>query len=79
MIDTLDQKTEQAKQTGQQVANVTGATFIGVAISMILGAIVAILGSLAASAPKVTVPPYEERRTTTHPTEAEVGEYAHSH
>ena len=79
MIGNLEQKAEQAKETGQEVANVTGATFIGLAISMILGAIAAILGSLAAPAPKVVAPPYEERRTTTRPTEAEVGEYAHSH
>lgn len=79
MINNLEQKAQQAKETGQQAANITGASFIGLAISMILGAIVAILGSLVAPAPRSTVPPYGERRTTTRPTEAEVGEYAHTH
>jgi hypothetical protein len=79
MIDNLDQKAQQAKQTGEQAANVTGATLIGLAISMVLGAIIAVLGSLAASAPKSTAPPYEERRTMTRPAEAEAGEYAHTH
>jgi hypothetical protein len=79
MIDNLDQKAQQAKQTGEQAVNVTGATLIGLAISMILGAIVAVLGSLAASAPKSTTPPYEERRTMTRPAQADVGEYAHTH
>jgi hypothetical protein len=76
MIDKLERTAQQAKETGQQVANVSGATLIGLAISMILGAIVAILGSLAAPAPRATVPPREERRTRT--AEAGVGTYAGS-
>lgn len=58
---------QQAKQAGEQAANVTGATFIGLAISMILGAIVAALGSLVASAP---APPYDYRRAPGVRTEA---------
>lgn len=51
MIAKMEQTTEQAKETGEQVANVTGITFIGIAISMLLGALAAILGSLAVPAP----------------------------
>ncbi len=79
MIDNLDRKVQQAKQTGQEVANVSGATLIGLAISMILGAIVAILGSLAAPAPRTMAPPREERRVATRPAEVDVGEHAHTH
>jgi len=67
MIDNMDQKLQQAKQTTEQAANITGGTFIGLAISMIIGAIVAILGSWMASAP---VPPQAYRRTTGAKTEA---------
>jgi hypothetical protein len=59
MIDNLERRTQQAKETGEQAANVTGATFIGLAISMLLGAVAAALGSLVASRPRVFVPPYE--------------------
>jgi hypothetical protein len=65
---------QQAKETGEQAANITGATFIGLAISMLLGAIAAMLGSLAASAPTITVPPREYTRTAATRTEA--GTYA---
>jgi hypothetical protein len=51
MIARMEQATEQAKETGEQVANVTGITFIGIAVSMLLGALAAILGSLAVPAP----------------------------
>jgi hypothetical protein len=66
MIDNLEQKAQQAKQTTEQVANVTGGTLIGLAISMILGAVVAVIGSLLAPAP--SVPAY--RRPTGVRTEA---------
>jgi hypothetical protein len=59
MIDNLERKTQQAKETGEQAANITGATFIGLAISMLLGAVAAALGSLVATRPRVFVPPYE--------------------
>jgi len=58
MIARLEQQAEKAKETGEQVANVTGATFIGLAIAMFLGAIAAMLGGLAAPAPRA-VPVYE--------------------
>lgn len=51
MIARMEQTTEQARETGEQVANVTGITFIGIAVSMLLGALAAILGSLASPAP----------------------------
>ncbi len=51
MIAKMEQTTEQAKETGEEVANVTGITFIGIAVSMLLGALAAMLGSLAAPAP----------------------------
>jgi len=72
MIDNLEQKAQQAKQTTEQVANVTGGTLIGVAIAMIIDAIAAMLGSLAASTPRL-VPPQEYRRTGAR---AEAGTYA---
>ena len=59
---------QQAKETGEQAANITGGTFIGLAISMLLGAVAAVLGSLLAPAP--SVPAY--RRT---PVRTEAGTY----
>jgi len=61
MIDNLDRKVQQAKETGEQAANITGASLIGMAISMLLGAVAAMLGSLLAPAPRF-VPPYERGR-----------------
>lgn len=61
MINNLERTAQQAKQTGEQAANITGATFIGLAISMLLGAVAAMLGSLVAPAPPY-VPPYERER-----------------
>lgn len=52
MIAKVEQTTEQAKETGEEVANVTGTTLIGIAISMLLGALAAALGSLASPAPR---------------------------
>lgn len=49
------------QQTGEQAANITGGTLIGLALAMFIGAIVAILGSLAAVTPPY-VPPYERER-----------------
>ena len=71
MIDDMGRKLEQAKQTTEQAANITGGTFIGLAISMILGAIAAILGSWVAPVP---VPPHAHRRTIG--TKTEVPTYA---
>jgi hypothetical protein len=73
MIGNLERTAQQAKQTTEQAANITGATFIGLAISMFLGAIVAMLGSLAAGAPQPVHP-----REYTHVTGAktETGTYA---
>jgi hypothetical protein len=76
MIDNLDRTAQQAKETGQQAANITGASLIGLSVSMILGAIVAILGSIARTAPRVIVTPPERTRTRTAETEA--GVYASS-
>ncbi|MEN6337677.1 MAG: hypothetical protein ABFE01_25775 [Phycisphaerales bacterium] len=70
MIAKMDQTTEQAKETGEQVANVTGVTFIGIAISMLLGAVAAVLGGLAAPAPR-NVYPYDRDRGRTVKTETE--------
>jgi len=54
---------QQAKETGEQAANITGGTFIGLAIAMLLGAVAAALGSLLAPAPRY-VPPQDYGRTT---------------
>ncbi len=51
MLDNMDRMTQQAKETGEKAANVTGATFIGLAITMFLDAIAAVLGGLLAAAP----------------------------
>ncbi len=61
MLTNLERAGQQARETGEKTANVTGATFIGLAISMIIGAIVAVLGSLAAPAPPL-VPVHEHER-----------------
>jgi K+-transporting ATPase c subunit len=68
MIDNLDRQAQQAKQTGEEVVNITGATFIGLAIAMFLGAAAAMLGSLMAPAPRY-VPSYKHEvaaRTPEH-------------
>ena len=54
MINNIERTAQQAKATGEKAANVTGTTFIGLAISMIIGALVAMLGSLVASGPSIT-------------------------
>jgi hypothetical protein len=59
LLTNLERAEQQARATGEEAANITGATFIGLAISMIVGAIVAMLGSLAATAPSEYVPPHE--------------------
>jgi len=73
MIDNLERTAQQAKKTGEQAANITGATFIGLAISMLLGAVAAALGSLAAPAPRF-IPPFEGTRE--RGARAEAGTYA---
>jgi len=65
MLSNLEQAGQQARATGEKTANITGATFIGLAISMIIGAIVAMLGSLVATAPSVYAPPHERERVKT--------------
>lgn len=72
MIDRLEKRQEQAKETAQAAVNVTGKTFIGLAISLFLGAIASILGSLASPAPQLPTH-YEE---TPHETRTETGAYA---
>ena len=62
MISNIERTAQQAKQTTEKAANVTGATFIGLAISMIIGAIVAMIGSLVATAPPSTIDYERERR-----------------
>lgn len=62
MIDNIQRTAQQAKATGEKAANVTGGTLIGVAISMIIGAIVAAIGSLVAAAPPSTIDYERERR-----------------
>jgi hypothetical protein len=69
MISNIERTAEQAKATGEQAANITGWTFIGLAISMIIGAIVAALGSLAATAPVVYVPSRVREREVVGTTE----------
>jgi hypothetical protein len=65
MISNIERTAQQAKQTTEKAANVTGATFIGLAISMIIGAIVAMIGSLVAAAPPSTIDYERERRVKT--------------
>lgn len=65
MISNIERTAQQAKETGEKAANVTGATFIGLAISMIIGAIVAVIGSLVAPAPPATYDYERERRVKT--------------
>lgn len=64
LIANLERSVEQAKQTGEQAAKVTGASLIGLAISMLIGAVVAALGSLLAPAPPL-VRVYERERART--------------
>lgn len=66
MVNNFDQKLQQAKETTEQAANITGGTFIGLAIAMILDAIAAMIGGGIAAAP---VPPHTYRRTTGTKTE----------
>ncbi len=61
MLTNLEQAGQQARETTQQAANITGGMLIGLAIAMIIGAIVAMLGSLAASAPRF-VPVHEHEK-----------------
>lgn len=76
LLTNLEQKTEQAKETTEEVATVTGVSFIGIAVSMLLGAVAAMLGSLVAPRPR-GVYPYDRERGRVK-TEAEA--YAeHSH
>jgi hypothetical protein len=61
MLTNLERAGQQAKETGEKAANVTGGTLIGMAIAMLIGAIAAALGSLVAPAPPVV--PARERET----------------
>jgi hypothetical protein len=64
MLTNLEQAGQQAKETTEKAANITGGTLIGLSIAMIIGAIVAALGSLAAPAPPL-VPVRERERVAT--------------
>jgi hypothetical protein len=61
MLTNLEQAGQQARETTEKTANVTGGTLIGLSIAMIIGAIAAVLGSLAAPAPPL-VPVHEHER-----------------
>jgi ribosomal protein L11 len=61
MIANLEQRTEQAAETGEEVAQVAGVTFIGIAVSMLLGALAAMLGSLVVPTPRATYPHDRDR------------------
>jgi len=61
MLTNLERAGQQARETTEKTANITGGTLIGMAIAMIIGAIAAALGSLAAPAPPL-VPVHEHER-----------------
>ncbi len=61
MLTNLERAGQQARETTEKTANITGGTLIGLSIAMIIGAIVAALGSLAAPAPPL-VPVHEHER-----------------
>ncbi len=71
MLTNLEQTGQQARQTTEKAANITGGTLIGVSIAMIIDAIVAMLGSIAAAMPPYK-PPYEHERE--HEVAARAGE-----
>jgi hypothetical protein len=58
MLTNLERAGQQARQTTEKAANITGGTLIGLAIAMLIGAVAAALGSLAAPAPPL-VPVHE--------------------
>jgi len=62
MIDNLERQAQQAEEAGEQAANVSGATLIGLAISMLLGAVAAMLGGLAVPSPRPAYPYEGERK-----------------
>lgn len=64
MLTNLERAGQQARETTEKTANITGGTLIGMAIAMIIGAIAAALGSLAAPAPPL-VPVHEHERVAT--------------
>jgi hypothetical protein len=64
MITNVERTAQQARETGEEAANITGATFIGLSIAMLLGAVAAALGSVLAPAPPlVRVLEHEPVRT----------------
>jgi hypothetical protein len=63
MLTNLERAGQQARETGEQAANITGGMLIGLSIAMIIGAIAAVLGSLAVPAPPLV--PARERETVT--------------
>jgi hypothetical protein len=63
MLTNVERAGQEARQTTEEAANITGGTLIGMSIAMIIGAIVAALGSLAAPAPPLV--PARERETVT--------------
>ncbi len=72
LLTNLEQAGQQAKETTEKAANITGGTLIGLAIAMLIGAVVTILGSLAAPAPRL-VPVHEHE-----PVAATTGEHTYS-
>ncbi len=64
MLTNLERAGQQARETTERTANITGGTLIGMSIAMIIGAIVAALGSVAAPAPPL-VPVHEHERVAT--------------
>jgi hypothetical protein len=75
MIANLEQRAERAPEVAEDVAAVAGTSFIVIAIAMLIGAVVAVLGSLAAPQP-AGVYPYDRDRTRTR---VEREEYAGRH
>ncbi len=61
LLTNLERAGQQARATTEKAANITGGTLIGLAIAMLIGAVVAALGSLAAPAPPL-VPVHEHER-----------------
>ncbi len=72
MIGNLERRAQQAKETGEKVVNIAGATFIGIAVAMLLDALAAMLGGLVTSAPH---PIYPRERTRGREVKTGAGTY----
>lgn len=75
MVANLERRAEEAPEVAEDVAAVAGTTLILTSIAMLIGAAVAVLGSLAVPKP-AGVYPYDRDRTRT---KAEREEYAGRH